>query len=316
MSVALLLDPTFRTTGMWIDALRAAMPDEELVLSGDVTDGHAADAVDVALVRGIDPGDLGRFRRLQLIHCLWAGVDRLIGDPAVPTRVPLARTVDPAMADQMAATALAHVLDICLLHHDYREKQARAAWEPRHAKPMATKTVAILGFGSLGRRCAEYIAVTGAKVIGVRSIRTAAADHAPWTTTANVADAVAIADVVVSLLPLTDETRGMLNAALFARFRRGAALINLGRGNHVVEADLLAALAEGQLRRVVLDVFAQEPLPEEHPFWRHPQVTVTPHVAAETDPSTAATVIAANIRALRAGRTDAITGLVDRARGY
>ena len=301
---------------MWIDALRAAMPEEDVVVASDLTDEQTVDAVDVALVRGIDPGDLGRFRRLQFIQCLWAGVDKLLTDPAVPTDVPLARTVDPAMADQMAATALAHVLDICLLHHDYREKQTRAAWGPRHAKPMATKTVAILGFGSLGRRCAEYISVTGATVIGVRSTRTTAADHAPWATTANVADAVAIADVVVNLLPLTDETAGVLNAGLFVKFRRGAALVNLGRGSHVVESDLLAALGKGQLRRAVLDVFAEEPLPGDHPFWRHPQVTVTPHVAAATDPATAATVIAANIRALRAERTDRITGLVDRARGY
>ena len=301
---------------MWVDSLRAAMPDEELVLSNDLTDEHAVDAVDVALVRGIDPGDLGRFRRLRFIHCLWAGVDRLMSDPAVPTGVPLARTVDPAMADQMAATALAHVLDICLHHHDYRDKQARATWEPRHAKPMATKTVAILGFGSLGRRCAEYVAVTGATVIGVRSTRTTAADHAPWTTTTNATDAVATADVVINLLPLTEETTGILNAALFSRFRPGAALVNLGRGNHVVEADLLAALTEGQLGRAIFDVFGQEPLPQEHWLWRHPGVTITPHVAADTDPATAATVIAANIGAFRAGRTDRITGLVDRTRGY
>ena len=301
---------------MWVEALRAAMPEEELVVSSDLTDNKDVDAVDVALVRGVDPGDLGRFRRLRFIHCLWAGVDRLLADRSVPTEVPLARTVDPAMADQMAATALAHVLDICLLHHDYRAKQARAAWEPRDAKPMATKTVAILGFGSLGRRCAEYISVTGATVIGVRSTRTTAADHAPWTTTVNLVDAVAVADVVINLLPLTNETTGVLNAALFARFRQGAALINLGRGNHVVDQDLLAALAEGRVRRAVLDVFGEEPLPAEHPFWRHPQMTITPHVAAATDPSTAATVIAANIRAFRAGHSDRITGLVDRSRGY
>ncbi len=301
---------------MWVDALRAAMPDEDVAVASDLTDEQAVDAIDVALVPGIDPGDLGRFRGLRFVHCLWAGVDRLLTDPSVPTGLPLARTVDPAMADQMAATALAHVLDICLLHHDYREKQARAAWEPRHAKSMATKTVAILGFGFLGRRCAEYIAVTGATVIGVRTIRTTAADHAPWTTTANIADAVAIADVVLNLLPLTDETAGVLNTGLFVKFRRGAALVNLGRGRHVVESDLLAALTEGQLRRAVLDVFAEEPLPGDHPFWRHPQVTVTPHVAAQTDPATAATVIAANVRSFRAGRTDQITGLVDRARGY
>ena len=301
---------------MWVDALRAAMPEEEVMLVGDLTEAHVTDNVDIALVRGVDPGELRRFPRLRFIHCLWAGVDGLLTDPSVPTEVPLARTVDPAMADRMAATALAHVLDICLLHHDYREKQKRASWEPRHAKPMTSKTVAILGFGSLGRRCAEYIAITGAAVIGVRSTRTTAVNHAPWTTTTNMDDAVAAADVVINLLPLTTETTGVLNAALFAHFRPGAAFINLGRGNHVVDPDLLAALAEGRIRRAVLDVFGQEPLPGDHPYWRHPGVTITPHVAAETDPMSAAAVIAANIRAFRAGHADRITGLVDRARGY
>ena len=254
VSIALLLDTTFRTTELWTQALRAAMPEERLVLTTELSDDSSRAAVDVALVRGVDPGDLSRFPNLTLIQCLWAGADKLLGDPSVPTDVPLARMVDPAMADQMAATALAHTLDICLHHHDYREKQLRAVWAPRHAKPMSTKTVAILGFGSLGKRCAEYISTTGATVIGARSSRTTREDHTPWNTTSSITEAVARADVIINLLPLTNDTVGVLNETLFASCRPAAALVNLGRGAHLVENDLLTALESGQLNRAVLDV--------------------------------------------------------------
>jgi glyoxylate/hydroxypyruvate reductase len=313
VTVALLLEPSLRTTQMWLDALRAQCPDEHISLIDDIPD---ATSIDVAIVRGADPGDLRRFPNLGLIQCLWAGVDKLMADPTIPVGIPLARTVDPAMADQMAATALAHVLDVALHHHRYRANQSELVWQPKHAKPMHTKTVAILGFGTLGRRCAEYLAFVGAQVIGLRSTRTTADDHLPWTTTTDLNEAVASADIVINLLPLTTDTAGVLDANLFGACQRGLALINLGRGQHLVESDLLDALASGQLSRAILDVFAIEPLPTTHQFWRHPNITVTPHVAAETDPHTAAAVIASNLRSFRAGRFDEMTGLVDRAKGY
>ncbi len=301
MTVALLLEREFRTSLLWLDALRACLPDEEVVLVDEVTDRNA---VDIAIVRGVDPGNLHEFPNLKFIHCLWAGVDKLLDDPTVPSGLPLARTVDPAMADQMAASCLAHVLDICLHHHEYRAQQMRGEWVPLHAPPLHSQTVAILGFGTLGRRCAEYLRFVGANIIEVRS------------TTANLFEAISPANVVVNLLPLTDQTAGRLNAELFSVLQRGAALVNLGRGAHLVEADLISALDSGQLSRAVLDVFEREPLPIGHPFWAHPSITITPHVAAETDPSTAAPIIAANIRAFQSGNAGGVTGLVDRARGY
>jgi glyoxylate/hydroxypyruvate reductase A len=119
---------------------------------------------------------------------------------------------------------------------------------------------------------------------------------------------------VINLLPLTPATRGLLDARTFAAMPRGASLVNLARGAHVVEADLLTALDSGHLQRAVLDVFAAEPLPAEHPFWRHPRVTVLPHVAALTDERSAATVVAHNLRALRSGQP--LAHRVDRSRGY
>ena len=125
---------------------------------------------------------------------------------------------------------------------------------------------------------------------------------------------LADADVVVNLLPLTEATRGLFNAQTFAKMRAGAALVNLARGAHVIEADLLDALATGRLAHAVLDVFASEPLPATHPFWLHPRITVLPHVAALTDPRSAAAIVARNVIALREGGT--LENLVDRSRGY
>jgi glyoxylate/hydroxypyruvate reductase len=301
MTIALLLDPAFRTTQMWLNELTAVMPSESIV----VGTGNDLAAVDIAIVRGVDPGNLHEFPSLRLIHCMWAGVDKLMEHPDVPLHVPLVRTVDPAMADQMAATAVAHVLDVATGHHNYRANQARSEWKPRHAKPMSTHTVAILGFGTLGRRCAELLQVFGFNIRGWRS-----------SSSESLSEVLAASDIVINLLPLTDDTVGILNASAFADMQAGTAFINLARGGHVVDADLIAALNSGHLSRAVLDVFHEEPLSAGHSFWSHPQVTITPHVAAETDPHTAAGVIAANIGAFRAGRLSEVVGLVDRTRGY
>ena len=122
------------------------------------------------------------------------------------------------------------------------------------------------------------------------------------------------ADIVVNLLPLTPATRGLFDAARLAQMRRGASLVNLARGAHIVDADLIDALDAGHVHRAVLDVFHTEPLPVEHPYWQHPRVTVLPHTAAQTDPRSAAGIAASNVRALRAGAP--LAGLVERARGY
>jgi glyoxylate/hydroxypyruvate reductase len=300
----------------WMPHLQAALPGETLLRErgGAVPDAE----IDIALVANPPVGSLAGLPRLALIQSLWAGVDRLLADPTVPPGVPLARMVDPAMNESMAETALWAVLSLQRSFFGYAAQQREAVWRERPWRRADEFRVAVLGLGQMGAAAARRLAANGYAVEGWQRAPRGAAGAIEGVTchagTAALSPLLARADAVVNLLPLTDATRGLLGAPTFAQMRRGASLVNLARGGHVVEADLLAALEAGQLRHAVLDVFATEPLPAAHPFWSHPAVTVLPHVAAETDPRSAAVIAAGNVRAVREGR--ALRFVVDRSRGY
>jgi len=285
----------------WWPLLTAALPGERLV-----RDRAEADAADITVAFVANPltGALQGLPALALIQSLWAGVDKLLADPSVPVQVPLARMVDPSMNATMAETALWAVLALQRGFFDYAAQQRAGVWRQHPLRRPGDLNVAVLGLGQMGGRALEALARQGYRVSG-------------WSTRAGDAalpQVLAGADIVINLLPLTPATRGLFNAATFAQMRRGASLVNLARGAHVVDADLLDALASGQLAHAVLDVFHTEPLPPEHAFWAHPRISVLPHVAAPTDPRSAAPIAAANVHALRAGRP--LSHLVDRARGY
>jgi len=248
------------------------------------------------------------------VQSLWAGVDKLLADPTVPRQVPLARMVDPGMNEAMAETALWAVLSLHRDHFGYARAQRDAVWQPKPQRRADEIGVAVLGLGQMGRTCARRLARNGYPVTGWSTRPTELDGVTTYAGSAGLAQLLAQARIVINLLPLTDATRGLFDAATFARLPRGAALVNLARGGHVVEADLLAALASGQLTHAVLDVFDTEPLPSTHPYWRHPAITVLPHVAAQTDPRSAAAIAARNVHALRQGRP--LENVVDRARGY
>lgn len=284
----------------WWQALRAAAPSCLWWRDDAAFDRTLIDAVVVA---NPAPGALAHLPRLRLIQSLWAGVDKLLGDDTVPTDVPLARMVDPAMNAAMAETALWAVLGLHRRFFDYAAQQSRAQWLAQAQQRADEVSVLLLGAGQMGAAVSDRLAAQGYRVSTWR-----AREGAP------LAPRLAAAEIVINLLPLTPSTRGLLDAQFFAALPRLASVVNLARGAHVVDADLLAALDSGHLRRAVLDVFRMEPLPAEHPFWHHPSVTVLPHVAALTDERSAAQVVAGNLRALAQG--DAIAHVVDRARGY
>jgi glyoxylate/hydroxypyruvate reductase A len=292
------LEPAERQS--WQDALAAAMPEAQW-LDLDSARREPA-AVLAAVVANPAPGSLQGLPNLRLIQSLWAGVDRLLADPTLPVDVPLTRMVDPAMNAAMAETALWAVLS---LHRDfftYAQQQRAGRWQPLPQRRADEVRVLVLGSGEMGRAAARRIAGLGYAARGWRR------DGTP------LLRSVAEADIVINLLPLTPETRHLLDAHFFAALPAQAAVVNLARGAHIVDADLLAALDSGHLRHAVLDVFQTEPLPAGHPYWQHPQVTVLPHAAAQTDPRSAAAVAVHNLRAARDG--DALQHLVDRQRGY
>ncbi|MGM9487977.1 2-hydroxyacid dehydrogenase [Ideonella sp. YS5] len=300
----------------WLGALRAALPEERIE---DAIGRLDQAEVDVALVANPPPGSLNGLPALRLVQSLWAGVDRLLADPTLPTAVPLARMVDPTMAAAMAETSLWAVLALHRGFYAYARQQREERWKVLPQRRADEVHVAVLGLGELGCAVAARLAAQGYRVDGWRqggaSSRARGGMPVPvHEGTSGLDPLLAASDIVVNLLPLTAATRRFFDSKRFSAMKRGAALVNLARGAQVVEADLLAALDDGRLSHAVLDVFQVEPLPAGHALWKHPHVTVLPHVAALTDPRSAAEVVAANVRALRSGQP--LAHLVDRQRGY
>jgi glyoxylate/hydroxypyruvate reductase len=311
MSILIAADFSAAEWDSWWPALQAALPGEVLLRQA-----HASQAatVDIALVANPPPGSLAGLGGLRLIQSLWAGVDRLLDDPTVPAGVPLARMVDPAMNQAMAETALWAVLSLHRGHFQYAAQQRRGEWAQRAQRRAGEVPVAVLGLGQMGRATARRLVLNGYPVVGW-STRTVEVEGVTCCAGADaLAEVLAAASIVVNLLPLTSSTRHLFDARRLAQMAPGAALVNLARGAHVVEADLLNALERGRLGHAVLDVFQTEPLPAGHAFWAHPQVTLLPHAAALTDPRSASAVVAANVAALR--RCLPVMHLVDRERGY
>ena len=271
-------------------------------------------AVDHALVWLPPRGALGRFPGLKAVFSLGAGVDRLLGEADLPAGVPVVRLVDPALTELMVE----YVVHWVIHHHRgfgrYAAGAQEPAWERRWPGQASDTRVGILGLGELGGAAARALAGLGFDTAGwshtARDVPGVRGLHGPG----GLDDLLARSDILVCLLPLTPETADILDARALAILPPGAVVINAARGEHVVERDLLAALDSGRLSAAVLDVFRTEPLPSDHPFWSHPRVTVTPHVASLTNGHTATRAIADDIRRVEAGEPPLHP--VDRARGY
>jgi glyoxylate/hydroxypyruvate reductase A len=286
--------------GRWLQALQTALPEVQWLTAAQAR--AQAVAVTAAVVANPPPGSLRGLPALRLVQSLWAGVDRLLADPTLPSQVPVARMVDPAMTAAMAQTALWAVLALHRGYFDYAEHQRANRWQQHEQRRAGDVPVLVLGNGEMGRASSAALAAQGYPVSTWRR------NGAP------LEQLLPQAHVVINLLPLTATTRGLLNARFFSALPRGACVVNLARGAHVVDDELLQALDSGHISRAVLDVFNTEPLPASHRYWQHPRVTVLPHAAAMTDERSAAVVVASNLRALWAGQ--ALQHLVDRARGY
>ncbi len=255
--------------------------------------------------------DLSPYTRARAALGLWAGVETIISNPTLT--MPYARMVDPGLTEGMVEWVTGHVLR----HHlgmDADICRTEPKWH-KHVPPLARdRRVGVLGLGELGAACARALAGLNFDVAGwsrrPKQIEGVACHAGPGGLDA----VLARSEILVLLLPLTPATENTLDAAALARLPEGAVILNPGRGGLIDDEGLLAALDAGQVAHATLDTFRVEPLPEDHPYWRHPRVTVTPHIASETRAATAARVIAENIRRGQAG--EPLLHLVDRSAGY
>ncbi|CUX40413.1 MULTISPECIES: 2-hydroxyacid dehydrogenase [Agrobacterium tumefaciens complex] len=300
------------TEAVWKQALRAAMPQEDILSFSELTDEQRR-AVDFAIVANPDPADIAALPGLTWVHSLWAGVERLVlelGDKAPP----IVRLKDPELSRVMAEAVLAWTYYLQRDMPAYRENQQKALWQEldyRHPREM---TIGLLGLGALGTAAAERLTHAGFNVAGWSRSAKVIEGVETLTGDAGLQALLEKSDILVCLVPLTDATRGLLDAGRFAAMKQGAALINFARGAVIVADDLIAVLDSGRLSHAVLDVFEQEPLPTASPFWQHPQVTVLPHISAPTSRESSARIVAGNVRAWR--ETGRLPETVDMIRGY
>ncbi|AVS71202.1 glyoxylate/hydroxypyruvate reductase A [Paracidovorax avenae] len=294
----------------WAEVFAAQAPDVEFRIWPDVGD---AERVRFLAAWEPPPDIATRFPRLQVLFSSGAGVDQF-DLSALPPQLPVVRMVEPGIVRGMVEYVCHAVLD---LHRDmpqYRRQQQMAEWQPLPVRTATERRVGVLGLGSLGQAVLAQLAGFGFSCAGWSRSRHAVPGVQCFAGEDELPAFLARTDILVCLLPLTDATRGFLDAGLFARLPQGASLVHVGRGPQLRETDLLAALATGQIAEAVLDVADPEPLPATHALWRHPGVRLTPHIASMTQPRTAAAAAIANLRRYEAG--EPMEGLVDRGRGY
>jgi glyoxylate/hydroxypyruvate reductase A len=243
-----------------------------------------------------------------------AGVDNILSDPDLPAGVPITRIVDVSMARSMSEYVVMSVLNYCRNTRFFKDRETEEVWQPIISRLAEKETIGILGLGQLGLDAARKLMALGFKVAGWRRSDLLLEGISTFCGRDQFAAFLAESRILINMLPLTPETENILNRDTFGHLPQGAYLINVARGEHLVEADLLAAIASGQLSGACLDVFRTEPLPEKHPFWKQPAITVTPHIASLTNPAAVIPQIMENYRRVKVGQ--AVLNRVDCNRGY
>lgn len=314
--MALLIYTPVHDAEDWADTLREHLPDLDVRVHPGPGQPLPCDPaeIDMALIWKPPAGLLASLPNLKFVHGFGAGVDNILADKSYPRHVPLARVVDAGLANGMAEYVVLHVLRFHRQMQAMQFNQRNKTWKWLPPVDASERTVGIMGLGALGAVAAKRLVDFGFQVVG-------------WSRRLKAIDGVASfhgeeqfegflrhCNLLVCLLPLTPETRGIICRRNLSLLPRGAYIINAGRGDHVVEADLLHALDNDYLSGATLDVFAEEPLREDHPFWTHPKVTVTPHNAADSIPALVVPQIVENIQRCRAGKP--LLRIVDPNVGY
>jgi glyoxylate/hydroxypyruvate reductase A len=297
----------------WQAGFRAVAPDLEVRGWNDAS--VDPDAVTCVLVWEPEPGRIARYRNLRVIFSSAAGVDHIVYDPTVPAHLPIVRMVSEETSQTLGEYCCLAALSILRDHPRMLAAQAARRWdtfEPPHTA--RDKIVGIMGLGTIGQVAARMLGGIGFQLAGWARRRKSIDGVTMFAGDDELVPFLSGCDIVINLLPDTPATRGILDARRLAMLPRGAGVVNGGRGTAIVLPDLIAALDRGHLSAAVLDVFDAEPLPAEHPAWRHPRITVTAHLAGYASRRARAAAVAATLGALARG--EAVPHLYDRVRGY
>ncbi len=296
---------------LWKEALKAESP--ELKVYSYLED-HPKNEIEMALVWKHPEGSLGEYPNLKLIASNGAGVDFIFEDPDVPKGIPITRIVDTKLAEDMSEHVLAVILSHLKNLDVYKLQQTRSVWKPRNYHRISDFTVGIMGLGELGGVLAKDLVRFGFKVQGwanshksIQNVETFAGDK-------ELSGFLSSSEVLVCLLPLTDKTTGILNTSLFKKLPKNAFVINVARGGHLVDNDLIEMLDNGHLSGAGLDVYHEEPLPTSHPFWQHKKIHMTPHYASVSEPKFVVPQILDNYKRMQANKP--LMNEISREKGY
>ena len=306
-----LIAPT-RDTSVWVKGLKAIDPELEIYTHPEVPE-EAKAGIRCAVTWLHPKGSLGEFPNLELVCSMGAGVDHLIDDPDIAPETPMTRIVDPALAWSMSNFCLTALLNYHRQWQHFVEQQADKRWAQKDECELELR-VGVLGLGFLGQDLAQKVAQLGFYVAGYSQSPKEVDGVESFAGPDQLDDFLGKVNALVCLLPLTDDTESFLNKAFFARCQPGTYLINVARGSHLVEDDLIPALEAGHLSGAVLDVFRKEPLPADHPFWSDSRITVTPHHASLTNPQAAIPQIMENYQRMVQG--EPLKNEVDKGKGY
>lgn len=309
--VVVLVTPRAEQAEEWRTGLERLLGDIEFRVYPEI--GDPAD-IEVALAWKAPSGALAQFPNLRLICSLGMGVDHILGDPLLPAGVPIARLVDGNMVDQMSEYVLYGVLHFHRHFDIYGRFQRDKRWEELPLPHTSRRRIGIMGVGEIGSDSARKLAALGFPVRGWSRTPRAISGVTSFSGGDELPAFLQETDILVTVLPLTADTQGIINARTLNLLPPGSHFINVARGGLVVEGDLLAALDSRHVAGALLDVTTTEPLPPSSALWSHPNVLITPHIAGLTNPETAVYPIADNIRRLLAGQP--VLHLVDRIRGY
>lgn len=309
--MALLIKPGRDPAENWMEAIAADLPDLDMRVWPDAGN---RDEVEFIIANQLPPGEFATFPNLKFVASTSAGVDRLLTDPDFPAHVPIIRSINTQRSATMCAWVCYHVIGHHRRFAGYRENQSKKVWEFLRYPPPDEVGIGVMGLGTLGGTTA-------------RTLKGFMFDVAGWSRSPKPMDGIETfagqeqfpaflkrSDIIVSILPGTPETTDLLNRETLALLPEGAYIVNCGRGNVIDDDALIAAMDSGHIAGAALDVFRTEPLPEDHPFWSHPKVTVTPHYSSNGGAKFGVGVVVENIRRVRAGQP--LQDVVDKEAGY